>query len=227
METKFQTSFIPKKPMTPQNETHHAPSGASVLMIIGVLLFVVSLAGAGFTFLAKSYLLNVQEGYKKDLADNEKRFNVPLIEELKKASTKIDLAKKLIANHIAVSEALNIIAGLTAEKVYFSSFEFNAPDIGQPGGGGNYKIKMQGVADSFNSIAFQSDVFGTSEKYGTNKVLKNPILSDLLVDEAGNVKFNFTADITPADVSYDKTLTSTLQSEGTLPSPTAPDAPVQ
>ncbi len=202
-----------------QDPAHHAASSTSVLMLIGVLLFVVSVAGAGFTFVAKSVLLKTQDDYRVNLADNEKRFNVPLIEELKKATLKIDLAKQLIQNHVAVSEALTIVSALTAEKVHFADFEFSAADpTGKSTlGGGAYKIRMKGIADSFNSIAFQSDVFGKSQKYGTNKVLKNPILSDLSLDTNGDVKFNFTADITPSDILYEKVLSSTLQSEGLTP----------
>lgn len=190
-------------------------------MLIGILVFGASLAGAVFTFLAQGYSLKVQEQYKIDLAENEKRFNIPLIEELKRANTKIDLAQQLLKNHLAVSEALTIVAALTAEKVRFTDFEFTAPDnLGKVGAApGVYKIRMKGSADSFNSIAFQSDVFGRSEKYGTNKVLKNPILSDLAVDEDGNVKFNFTAELSLPDISYEKVLGATLESEGLISPP--------
>jgi hypothetical protein len=215
METKFQTSFIPKKPLPGDPNLKHTPATSSILMLIAVILFVASLGGAGFTFLAKGYLEKVQEDSRKNLADNEKRFNLPLIEELKKANTKIDLAKQLIQNHIAVSEALNIIANLTAEKVYFTSFQFLAGDAKAT----TYRIKMAGVADSFNSIAFQSDVFGKSSKYGTNKVIKNPILSDLSVSDAGDVKFNFTGDIGVDDISYDKVFGETLDQEAGAEAP--------
>jgi hypothetical protein len=223
METKFQTSFIPKKPLIQQGTTApHGHGATSILMFVATLLFLASLGGAGFTFFAKSYLLKVQEQYKVDLAENEKRFNVPLIEELKKFNTKIDLAKQLIQNHIAVSEALTIVSGLTAEKVYFSDFTFLAPSgFGKNGQSTKaFEVKMRGVADSFNSIAFQSDVFGRSQRYGTNKVIKNPILSDLAVDDKGAVMFNFSGEISLPDISYDKVLTETLESEGLIDAPT-------
>ncbi len=221
METKFQTSFIPKKPLTTQETAHHAPSSTSILMLIGVLLFIISLGGAVLAYFGTSYFAKVQEDYKKDLAENEKRFNVPLIEDLKKANTKIDLARELLKNHLAVSEALTIVSALTAEKVHFTNFEFSAPEgFGKAGStAGVFKISMKGVADSFNSIAFQSDVFGKSQKYGTNKVLKNPILSNMAVDQNGNVKFDFTAEVALPEISYEKVLKSTLQSEGQLPDP--------
>jgi hypothetical protein len=223
METKFQTSFIPKKPLTPQNTTSHAPTSTSILMLFAMIVFIGSLVWGGYAFFGPTYYAKVQEQYKKDLADNEKRFNAPLIQELSRANAKIEIAKQLLKGHLAVSEAISIISGLTAEKVRFATFEFIAPDTfgKNPGhNDGSYKIKMKGYADGFNSIAFQSDVFGKSDKYGTNKVVKNPILSDLAVDESGEVGFNFSADLAFPDISYEKVLSETLQAEGSISSGT-------
>jgi hypothetical protein len=233
METKFQTSFIPKKPLMAQ-ESAHVPSTTSVFMVIAIIIFILSLGAAGFTFIAKGLLLKSQETAKVNLAENEKRFDLPLIEKIKNANLKIDLANQLLKNHVAASEALAMVAGLTAEKVHFSSFEFTsgaiapalaiaAPAPAAPGQSPAesvlpsskpqpvYQIKMKGITDTFNSVAFQSDVFGNSSKYGTNKVLKNPVLSDLIVDQDGNVTFNFGSDISLSDISYEKALTRALQ----------------
>lgn len=222
METKFQTSFIPKKPLVAEASVHTHGS-TSILMIIGTLLFIVSLVAAGLTFAGKALLLKVQEQSKINLAENEKRFNLPLIEDLKKANLKIDLAGQLLKNHIAASEALAMVGGLTVDRVRFSSFEFSSgassdtsTSLATPSSqssGPVFKIKMKGIADTFNSVAWQSDVFGRSQKYGTNKVLKNPVLSDLTVDASGAVTFNFAADIVPTDISYEKVLSATLQAE--------------
>lgn len=200
METNFQTSFIPKKVAFSQGGGH-SRSGASLIMVIASLLFVLSIAGAVFTFIAKTVLIKSQEQLKIDLAESEKRFNVPLITLLTRANAKIDLANQLLKNHISVSEVFNIISNLTIDGVRFSSFEFLAVDKA-------YKINMKGIADSFNSVAFQSDVFGSSQKYGTNKVIKNPVLSDLSVDKDGNVIFNFSAEMAQPDISYERVLAS-------------------
>lgn len=209
METKFQTSFIPKKPLISNESTRvHAPT--SILMIIGVIVFLASIGGAAFTFFAKGYLEKSQESLRVDLAANEKRFNVPLIEELKKANTKIELANQFLKNHVAVSEAFTILSALTVEKVRFSSLSFTASIpttvAGAPLGAPSFKVQMKGLADSFNSIAFQSDVFSRSAKYGTNKVVKNPILADLTVDTEGLVNFVFSSELSLDDISYIKML---------------------
>ena len=219
METKFQTSFIPKKPLVTDTSVHSSHAGGtSVLMVIAVLLFIASLAGATFTFVWKNVLIKSQENYKIQLADSEKRFNTSLIEDLKRANTKIDLGKQLINNHLAVSEIFSIISKLTIAGVRFSSFDFSSPTKDSDG----IKVSMKGTGNSFSAIAFQSDVFGQSQKYGSNKVLKNPALSDLSLDQNGNVGFTFTTTINPADLSYSKILTSALESEGAISTSTNP-----
>lgn len=204
METKFQTSFIPKRPLISEQKMSTHRATMSIFMFVSVIIFIASVAGAVFSLLWKNVLVKSQEGYKVQLADSEKRFNISLIEELKKANTKIDLTKQLLKNHLAASELFAIISRLTIEGVRFTSFDFSAPTKDADG----IKISMKGIGNSFSAIAFQSDVFGQSQKYGTNKILKNPVLSDLVLDPNGNVSFTFTAIISPADVSYEKVLDS-------------------
>ncbi len=213
METKFQTSFIPRKPLIPQ-ENVRVHTHTSLLMVIGTFVFIVSVAVAGLTFAAKALLLKAQDQAKVSLAENEKRFNIPLIEELKKANLKIDFANNLLKSHVAASEVFAIIEGLTAEKIRFSSFDFAAADASATGAAGTsvFKVKMKGIADTFNSVAFQSDVMGQSNKYGTKKMFKNPVLSDLTVDANGAINFSFAADVALSDISYEKSLSEALGS---------------
>ena len=207
METKFQTSFIPKKPLISDPKIRSSRgAGTSVFMFIAIMIFVISIAGAVFSILWKNVLVNSQESYREQLAESEKRFNVALIEELKKANTKIDLSEQLLKNHLAVSEIFSIISKLTIEGVRFNSFDFIAPSKESEG----IKITMRGIGNSFSSIAWQSDVFGKSAKFGTNKVLRNPVLSDLALDSNGNVGFTFSATLSPADISYEKLLEAEL-----------------
>lgn len=188
-------------------------------MFVAVIIFIVSVAGAVFSLLWKNVLVKSQENYKIQLAESEKRFNTTLIEELKKANTKIDLSKQLLKNHLAVSELFSIISRLTIEGVRFTSFDFTAPSKENDG----IKISMRGIGNSFSAIAFQSDVFGQSQKYGTNKILRNPVLSDLALDANGNVGFTFSTVINPGDVLYEKVLDAELN--GSVPEEPAAETP--
>ncbi|HEY9583934.1 MAG TPA: hypothetical protein VJI66_03170 [Candidatus Paceibacterota bacterium] len=208
MDTKFQTSFIPKKPLLADQTPRKHRGGMSVFMFVSVMIFIFSIAGSVYSVFWKKVLLTSQDNYRVELKKAEERFNSSLIEELRRVNTKLDLTKSLLKNHLAVSEVFSIISGLTIEGVRFTSFDFS-----EPADSGVIKVSMRGVGNSFSAIAFQSDVFGQSEKYGTNKVVKNPVLSDLVLDQKGDVTFTFIASIEPSTISYEKTLVeSTTQS---------------
>lgn len=210
METKFQTSFIPKKPLV-VDSTKNVPikssgGGMSVMMIISVILFIASLGGAVASVVWIGVLNKAQDTYKQQLKDSEKRFNISLIEDLKKFSTKIDISKQLFQKHLSVSEIFPIINQLTIETVKFDSFEFSAPDANSD----SVQISMQGVAKNYNSIAFQSDVLGSSDKFGKNKVIKNPVVADLEEDEDGQINFSFSGLLSSKDLLYEKTMDATI-----------------
>lgn len=212
MDAKFQTSFIPKRPLTaPTIAPHHG--GMSIFMVLSVVLFIVSIAGGGLAIGWKNFLQKQQNDYKTTLERSRNQFNPELIEQLKKANTKIDLSKQLLKNHLAVSGVFDIIARLTAENIRFNSLDFSAPIGSSPTAKDGVRVTMRGVGTSFSAIAFQSDVFGQSAKYGKNKLLKNPVLSDLAVDQNGNVAFSFTATLNSDDLSYIKTYEESIQGE--------------
>jgi hypothetical protein len=200
METKFQTSFIPKKPLVPVGgaaapvKHHHA---ASLLMTIAVFIFLASLLAAAGSYLWKGYLVGAQESYKKQLADHERRFNVDLIDELKRANVRIDLATKLLSSHVSTSQIFDVISRLTITKVRFNTLELTSTTEG-------IKVDMKGEGTNLSAVAFQSDVLGQLEQYGLRKVVKNPILADPSLDPDGKVSFSFSAYIDPSTVTYAK-----------------------
>lgn len=208
METKFQTSFIPKKPLLTQSPIAHTRHQASLSMVIAVFLFVLSLAGAGFVILWEKVLVKAQEDSKAKLSEIRNQFNPELIEELKRANVKIDLSKQLLRNHLASSEVFDIVSKLTIESVRFKSFEFNNAAGSKDASKDGIRLTMKGEGSSFSSIAFQSDVLGKSTQYGTNKLMKNPIISDLTVDQNGRVAFSLSAQISPIDLSYERMLSA-------------------
>ena len=202
--------------MPEQQSMRARGAGASIFMIIGVIVFVASVAGAVLSFVGKDFLISSQDKLKLDLKERENHFDKVTISKLEKASVKIGLAKELLDKHSAVSEVFNIIAGLTIEGVYFKGMELVATDDPMNSNGKLYKINMKGLANSYSSVAWQSDVFGRSSRYGTNKTLIDPVLSNLSVDDQGNVSFDFTANISQSDISYSKVLDSTLRANGLI-----------
>lgn len=62
------------------------------------------------------------------------------------------------------------------------------------------KIKMTGVAVGYSSVALQSDLFTK------NKNLIDPIFSNLVLDDKGNVTFDLEFSVDPTLVDYKQML---------------------
>jgi hypothetical protein len=206
METKFQTSFIPRKPLmqgVAAPAKHHGT--ASLFMTLAIILFIASIVAGAGSYAWQQYLYSAQDTYKAQLVERQKQFNLDLIEQLKETNIQIDLAKQLIDNHIALSQIFDVISRLTVEPVRFMSLDVTAPapNSSDP----SIKINMHGYGANLSVVAFQSDVLGQLEQYGLRRVVRNPILSDPSLDSSGStVSFGFSASIDPTALSYRNSL---------------------
>ncbi|MCL5782201.1 MAG: hypothetical protein M1459_02490 [Patescibacteria group bacterium] len=211
METKFQTSFIPRKPlptagapggvgvgMNFSRPQAHRSRGNSLFFNLSILLFIISLGAAGGMYGWKSYMQKSQEDLKNQLADRENQFNPSLIEELKRINVEIDSATRLLNNHIALSNVFDIISRFTVDKVRFTSFDLSAPQNNS----GLININMKGYGTTLSVVAFQSDVFSKLDEYGLRKIVKNPILANPSLDDTNTISFDFSAAIDPSTLLY-------------------------
>ncbi len=193
METKFQTSFIPKAPISGRESTApKRPMG--FFTFLSILIFVASLVAAGGAFGYLNFLKNQEKKDTSDLNKNIDSFEPQNIEKYEKLNTRMSAAKLLLSKHVAVTNVLDYLEEATLKTVQFNDFRFTLLDSGA------VAINMNGQAKSYNSVAYQSQVFGRKRD------LKNQIFSNLDKNEKGNVIFGFSASIDPAFVYYSKTL---------------------
>ncbi len=209
METKFQTSFIPKRPMQPTSglapmEPRNRPSSGGAFMVIAVGLFILSLLAIGGAYLWNQYLLSAQNGYKQQLATREQQFNVDLISQLEGQSLKIAYARQLISNHIAASKIFSIVSSMTAQNVIFLSMNIT----GSTGTGGNLSVSLSGYGKDFSTVAFQSDVLSQLRQYGLGNIVKNPFVSNPSLNQNGTVSFGLSFSLNPSSLKYSGTAAS-------------------
>ncbi len=221
MEPKFQTSFIPKKQAYPAiggiggapapKVVHH---GTSIFMSLAILLFVVSLGSVGGVYLWKQYLVKAQEDYKTELAKNESQFKLELIEQLKKANTQIDQARQILRNHVAISQVFaKVLQPITVINVRFLSMELKGAAKGS-----GLDLTMKGYGSNLATVAFQSDVLGKLSQYGLSNIVKDPALSDPLIDAKGVVSFGLSASVDQDSLLYKQEISPAAGSSGTAPS---------
>lgn len=188
METKFSTSFVPKTTLEPVSQNVKRPMG--LFMFLSMIIFFISVLVAAGAFGWHKYLESSKVSMRTDLEKNIKAFEPETIEEYVRLNKRIEAAKNLLSRHVAVSYVFDFLTENTLESVSFSDFKYSL------GNDGVASLVMNGVAKSYNAVAFQSTVFGKERS------LNGLIFSNLDLDNSGNVVFNLATKINPGFIAY-------------------------
>ncbi len=194
----MQSSFIPKKPV---GAAPHRASSLNILLLLGILIFLASVALAGGSFFYQKNLQQTIDSNNQKLDKFVKDFGSGA-EEFVRLDQKIRTAQTVLENHLAGSLAFRILENITAKNVRFSHFSYSIK------GDDKIAFNLKGEARTQNSLAFQSDLF-SGGVIGVDPVVKNPIFSDIKVDEKLGVVF-FTVDGTldKSDILYKNNFTA-------------------
>ena len=195
MDATPQASFIPKAAM----DSRSGASGAfvSLALLIAIFLFVASCVAAGAAFTYQRFLEGKITEDKTSLETAKTQFDPSTIQELVRTDLRINNAKTLLTNHVAPSALFSFLANNTLSSVQFSNFDYTLSENGAA------TISLQGQADSFATVALQSDLFGS------NKLLKDVAFSGVSVTQTGSVNFSVKATLNPQVINYKQTLTAT------------------
>ncbi len=191
MDPQVQGSFIPKQPLT--GGTSHGGT-FSLFFLIAMLIFVASIVAAGGAFAYEQYLGQSITGKQSELAKYEKAYDLENIQLLSRFDKRINNAKALLIKHIAPSSLFSYLGTQTLEKVQFTGFDFSLTQDGSA------SVVLAGVADTFATVALQSDQFGAS------RVLRDVVFSGVTLGGDGRVSFAVTFNVDPAVLLYSKSL---------------------
>lgn len=186
METTFQTSFIPKQPVTEQKQSR-VSSSVNILLFISIVIFVISVIAAGLVYFYKSTLEKSVATSEEELARAKDAFDGNFITDLQTADKRLRAAGEVLGNHIILSPIFEILQSSTLKTVRFTKFTHTVVGTGA---GARVEVKMSGRARDYTAIALQSDAL-TRSKY-----IKDPLFSNLTLDDQSNVLFEvvFTVD---------------------------------
>jgi len=196
METKFQTSFIPKKTVT---ETKSSGSGMGIFLFVSIVIFLVSLGIAGWVYLQKQMLVSKIVEQQGIIATNEDSFDTNTIESILTLNKRITLADGLLQKHVSVSPIFNFLQQATLKNVRFRDFNFSSlskDENGTP----RVAVKLSGIAKDFETVASQADELGSSK---WSKIISEPKISNFSLNTDGSVSFLFTAYVSPSFILYE------------------------
>lgn len=193
MEPKFQTSFIPKKPLVASGGV--AKKSIDFFAIIATILFLGSLVLAGAVYAWRYTLEKQVASSEASLVKAREQFDQEFIGYINRLNTRIETSKELLNNHVGASTIFGFLASHTLKTVSYSDFSYTFDKDK------TVKVVLKGNAKSYSSIALQSEEFGLQNQY-----IKSPIFSDLNPDQTGNVVFTLTALLDKNLISYQKNI---------------------
>jgi hypothetical protein len=194
MEPKFQTSFIPKKPVIDASRvTPPTVKNVNIFSVLANILFLVTVLVSGGLFGYRLYLTSKIVEADKKLDEARSAFEPTIIKSLLDASTRFSTVNGLLENHFAVSGLMSLLEELTLRNVSFSelSYSHNA---------GIISVSMTGTSRSYNALAKQSEILNQ------NSLLANQVFSDFSLTDTGNISFKYSANINKELVTYKNTI---------------------
>lgn len=193
MEPKFQTSFIPKKPIVAS--AGMTSKSIDFFAVIATVIFLGSIVLSVAVFAWKYTLEKKVASSEVSLATAKDEFDQEFIGYVNRLNSRIETSKDLLNRHVGASPIFAFLASHTLKTVSYTDFSYSYE------ADGSVKVVMKGVAKSYSSIALQSEEFGKQNQY-----IKSPIFSDLNPDQTGNIGFTLTAFLDKNLVSYQKNL---------------------
>jgi hypothetical protein len=192
MDNSFQTSFIPKKPITAPVATHTRFSASLFVVFALIVLSITSVLAIGLYFY-KSYLTNQKIALSSSLVKVKDNFDKNTIEELQLFDKRSTTAKQVLTNHVVLSPLFSLLGEMTIPAIQYTRFSHDTVDK-------VFSVKISGVARDYKSVAQQADAFNGAQ----GKYLKGVVFSNLTKDKSGAVTFDLEFTVDPALLSYEK-----------------------
>ncbi len=206
MDQQFQTSFIPKKPVT-EARAPVSRGSVSFFSILATVIFVISLIMLGGSFFYRMTMAKQRDQLTVDIGTKTKTFDSGFLHEVTTLDKRIKAANAVLASHTLISPIFTRLEQLSLKTIQFTKFELSPATAGATG---TINIKMSGKAVNYAAIASESDVLAgvNSTK---NTYFLNPIFSNLNLDDRARVSFDLNFSVDNDLVSYEtyiKRLTS-------------------
>ena len=178
MEQNFQTSFIPKKPIVAERAKSSKP--ISFFSVIAIFVFITVVLAAGGLYFYKTIVLKGIASKENNLTIAKNRFEPDKITELQVLDRRLRDANIVLANHVAITPIFKELSAITLKSVRYTKFSYDLAESKE----GKVLIKLSGQASDYRTVALQSDLLTK------NKIIIDPVFSNLAPSEKGNIIFD-------------------------------------
>lgn len=212
-QTQQGTSFIPKNPLVSDTPSAYRRKSVSILTLVSLIVFIFSTTLGAGVFLYEKYLNSSLAKKQDDLEKARASFDPIVINEIRRVNNRIEHSKEILSRHAAFSAFFDTLERSTLQNVQFKSFDLS---VSQDSG---IKISLKGIARNYASVALQSDSFNNTTG------IKDPIFSDLNLDQSGRVSFSVAAYLDPNAFKYINLLSKNTGINGSSTTATPDDLP--
>jgi len=189
-EIKYNTSFIPKKPVSSPSGSSFRKKGPGLMSIIGMFFFFLSILGVAGVIGWKIQTEKTIEWQQDQLRIARSQFDERTIAEATRLNQRINSVKTLLDNHVAPSNIFSLIESKILRTVSFNSLKYATNEDG------TINITATGKAAGFESVVLQSDELGQSD-------FRDVIFSNVQPDDSGQtVGFSMNSSIEKNIVLY-------------------------
>ncbi len=209
MEPRFQTSFIPKKPIVAAPTS--APRAVNLFSLMSTIILVAVIVVSGGVFFYNKLVKQQLVDQKKSLELAKASYEPDTIRTIIRADSRIETSKKLFASHIAVTPFFDFLSSVTLEGVRFR--DFNYVHLGKD----KIQVQMKGQAANYASVALQSDLLNEQD------FLKDTNVGDMSLDVSGAVLFTVSMAIDPSLMSFSAALTRSASASEPVEEASAPE----
>lgn len=186
----FQTSFIPKKPITSSMSDKEPKNFFS---IIATFILIISILVSIGLYVYKTYLIKQEEVLSVSLSKTRDSFEKDTLDVLELFNKRTETAKQILSKHIVLSPMFALLGDITIPQVQYINFTQKIDDKG-------FLVTIKGIARDYRSIALQADVFSSEN----GRSFTNVLFSNLVKDKDNNVSFDLKFNVSPDLLNYEK-----------------------
>jgi hypothetical protein len=199
MEPGTPTSFIPKRPVASEPVVEHSSHrSVGLLSLITIIIVLGTALSYGALYLYKGSLTSQKGTLDTSINDAQNEIGSEFVSDMKRLNDRIDGVKELIKNHVVVTPIFDALQSTTLRSVQYKTFGYTLVTDTLTRAQ-TVAVSITGTAKSYSTIALQSDAFSK------NSLIKNPVFSNLSVNDRTNtVDFKLAFDVSIDDLSFEK-----------------------